>query len=179
MQQKRKHDRRSIRLRGYDYSRPGYYFITICTKNRECIFGEIRNGNLMLNAYGMLAQKEWRNTETIRDNVTIDRFVVMPNHIHGIIEIKYGSVAGAYRDTPLRENGKTAFRSPSGNVGAIIRGFKSTVTKQVNKMRDTPGVPLWQRNYYEHIIRDEISLNQIREYIRLNPFFWERDRLHP
>ncbi len=166
--------RQSIRLKGYDYSQPGFYFITICTKNRAHVFGKINNGVMHLNEYGRVAKKEWIRTEGLRFNVIIDAYIIMPNHMHGIIEIShYGpQPVWAYRDMPVRKS----FQSPSKNLGAIIRGFKSTVTKQINIKKGTPGSPLWHRNYYEHIIRNEDSLHNIREYIKHNPRKWDQDR---
>lgn len=186
MRDNKLHDRQSIRLQGYDYSRPGFYFITICVQNREHVFGDVINGKMVLNEFGQIAWDEWFNTGFIRDNVFLDAFVVMPNHIHGIIEIfdVDNPSIGVYRDTPLLRNRnirnnsiyKTKFESPSNNIGAIIRGYKSVVTKQINQITQTPGTKLWQRNYYDHIIRNEESLLQIREYIKHNSRNWESDR---
>lgn len=137
-----------------------------------------------MNKFGVVASNEWFKTKLIRDNVRLDEFVVMPNHVHGIIEIiDKNPIVGANRDSPLRNrtliNGtiyRTKFESPSNNLGAIIRGYKSAVTKQINLMRKTPGTKLWQRNYYDHIIRNEESLFHIREYIKNNPRNWNKDR---
>lgn len=167
------HHRRSIRLKGYDYSQDGTYFVTICTANRECIFGEIVEGNMILNDIGRIANDELHKTSMIRRNVKMDCTIVMPNHIHAIVVIDNN--VGTYSNTPLQKT-DTPFRSPSHNLGAIIRGYKSTVTKQVNILRKTPGEPVWQRNYYENIIRDESSWNHIREYVKNNPQKWEEDR---
>jgi putative transposase len=157
--------RRSIRLKGYDYSQSGVYFITMCTHNRELLFEEEIVTNIL--------DKEWLNTGRIRQNVILDEFVVMPNHLHGIIVITHG--VGAYGHTPLQNR----FKSPSKTVGAIIRGFKSTTTKQINLFHNTPGIPIWQRNYYDHIIRNEDEMNKIREYIKNNPLKWSLDRENP
>lgn len=180
------HNRQSLRLQGYDYSSPGFYFITICAQNMEHIFGDVIGGKIRLNECGEIANNEWVKTESIRDNVRLDAFVVMPNHIHGIIEILVKNPnIGANRDSPLRyKNGinnsfyKTKFESPSNNLGAIIRGYKSAVTKQINQVRQTHGQKLWQRNYYDHIIRNEESLFHIREYIKHNPMNWNKDRFY-
>lgn len=144
---------------------------------------------MQLNDFGNIARAEWLRTSEIRDNVVLDEFVIMPNHMHAIFMIKpmgAGRV-GAYRNTPPHRNTPPqcdtpqppTFKSPSNTVGAIVRGFKSAVTKQINMMRNLPGVPVWQRNYYEHIIRDEESLHRVREYIMLNPQKWEDDRNNP
>lgn len=165
------HHRRSIRLKGYDYSQNGAYFITVCTHKRELLFEEEEVKKIL--------NKEWLNTGLIRGNVILDEFVVMPNHLHGIVMITedvggHGNV-GAYSDTPLQNR----FRSPSKTIGAIIRGFKSTTTRQINLIHNTPGIPIWQRNYYDHIIRNEDELNKIREYIQNNPLKWSLDKENP
>lgn len=167
-----KYHRQSKRLRGYDYSQVGAYFITICTHNKECAFGNIVNGEMRLNELGQVVEMEWLKTAKIRDNVELDEFVVMPNHIHGIVVITE-SYVGATGRSPL-PNGP----APK-SIGAIIAGFKSAVTKRVNEMRHTPGVPIWQRNYHEHIIRDEDDLHQIQLYIVNNPLRWELDSENP
>jgi REP element-mobilizing transposase RayT len=193
MNYSRQHNRRSIRLRGYDYSSPGEYFITICTNKRECLFGDIENGEMVLNELGIIARDEWTNTENIRDNVKLDRFVIMPNHMHAIFQIT--NIVGAYGDTPLQcggttmhkhvhrpqndEGKSTNFKSPSNTVGAIVRGYKSAVTTKINTLHQRPGQKIWQRNYYEHIIRNVESLNRIRKYILNNPARWEGDMNHP
>ncbi|MAB67186.1 MAG: hypothetical protein CL662_10115 [Bacteroidetes bacterium] len=179
-------NRQSMRLQGYDYSTPGFYFITICTNQKECLFGNVVDGKMHLNEYGLFAHGDWFKTETIRNNVNLDAFVVMPNHVHGIIEIiDKNPIVGANRDSPLRFrilNNDTIYRakfeSPSNNLGAIIRGYKSSVTKQINQIRKTPGAKIWQRGYYDHIIRNEESLFYIREYIKNNPMNWNKDRFY-
>lgn len=185
MNHNKMYNRQSIRLKGYDYSRPGFYFITICTQNSTHIFGDVVDAKMVLNEFGKIAWNEWFNTECIRDNVLLDAFVVMPNHIHGIIEIfdVYNQSVGVFRDTPLRDRTindnaiyHAKFESPSNNLGAIVRGYKSAVTKRINQISQTPGTKIWQRNYYDHIIRNEQSLHQIREYIKYNPKNWKRDR---
>jgi putative transposase len=197
-----KHHRRSIRLRGYDYSSEGAYFVTICTHDRACLFGQVVEGEMVLNEIGKIAEQEWLNTPEKRPNVVLDEFIVMPNHVHGIIIID--NSVGAYRNTPRqddpsprqddpsprqddpspRQDGRTSesqapFRSPSGTLGAIVRGFKSASTKQINIYRNTPGIPVWQRNYYEHIIRNADAHNRIRAYIVNNPRRWPQDEENP
>ncbi len=167
-----KHHRRSIRLRHYDYSSVGAYFITICAYNRECWFGEIVNGKMRLNEYGAIIHEEWIKTGQIRCNITLDEWIIMPNHVHGIIII---NCRGTLQRAPTKEQ----FGKPiSNSIPTIIRLFKSTTTKQINQIRKTPGIPVWQRNFYEHIIRDENSINEIREYIRYNPMRWEEDKYY-
>lgn len=171
-----KHNRESIRLKGYDYSQPGYYFITICLADRHHLFGRIRNKKMLLNKYGDIATKEWLCTENLRDNVRLDEFVIMPNHVHGIIELTGGRGVLQYAPAMIRTINK--FKSPSNNLGAIVRGYKSTVTKQINELNNQPGDKIWQRNYYDHIIRNRHDLNRIRTYIRDNPKNWENDKLN-
>ena len=172
------HHRRSIRLKGYDYSQAGSYFITICTHNRLCLFGEIIDDGrgtkiCALNEYGRIAEKEWIQTAKMRPNIHLDIFVIMPNHMHGIIEIT--DCRGTMHRAPMVEQ----FGKPKSNtIPTIIRGYKSFVTKQINILRNQPGVPVWQRNYYEHIIRDEKSYYQISEYIQTNPLKWQDDKYY-
>ena len=168
-----KHHRRSIRLKGYDYSQPGAYFVTICVYNRACLFGDVAEGEMRLNAFGEIVHQEWLRTADIRPNVELDAFVVMPNHIHGII-ILHDDGRGTLQRAPTKTE---RFGKPTPNsIPTIVRLFKSATTKRVNEMRRTPGVPVWQRNYYEHIIRDDESMNRIREYIAQNPLRWHLDR---
>lgn len=178
-----KHHRRSVRLKGYDYSNPGAYFVTACAWNRECIFGEIIDGKLKLHELGKVVHREWMRTGDIRQNTELDEFIVMPNHFHGILVINNCmnvSRRGVLRRGVLQYAPTNAgLRSPSQTIGAIIRGFKSAVTKSINLLRNTPGIPVWQRNYFEHIIRDEKELFRIRKYIHLNPVQWDIDEENP
>ena len=174
--------RHSIRLNEYDYSQAGAYFVTICAHNRECVFGNVVKGEMRLNKYGRVVEAEWIETASIRNNVELDVFVVMPNHFHGVLVI-----VGGGRDTVGRDTARRAptainerFGKPtSGSLPTIVRSFKSAVTKRINELRGTPETPVWQRNYYEHVIRDEGDLNEIREYIMSNPLKWELDRENP
>ena len=171
------HHRRSIRLQGYDYSQNGAYFVTVCTQNKECLFGEIVGVKMAMNDAGAIAYDEWVKTSEMRENIKLDEFVVMPNHIHGIIIIH--NVVDCSRGTMHRAPTVERFGNPTSNsVPTIIRGFKSAVTKQINVIRNMPGIPVWQRNYFEHIIRDEESLWKIREYIVNNPTNWQQDEMY-
>lgn len=180
-----KHNRRSIRLDGYDYGRPGAYFVTICTYKRVCLFGEVVEGRMWLNEYGRIILGEWRRTERARDNVALDTFVIMPNHVHGIIVITPnpdggGSTRGrgTARRAPTGTNRQ--FGQPrSGSLPTIVGAFKSAATRRINRLRDTPGEPVWQRNYYERIVRGRHDLERIRRYIRQNPARWHLDRNRP
>jgi len=178
------HHRRSIRLKEYDYSQAGAYFITICTHQREHLFGEIVDGEMKLNELGQIAHEEWHKTARIRVEIELDEFVIMPNHIHGIIMIHepvrayHNKPVRAYGHTPLPTPNPAKFESPSRALGAMVRGFKSAVTTQINQKRCTPGNPVWQRNYWEHIIRDEKDLYNAQAYILNNPIQWENDRYY-
>ncbi|MFC1716226.1 transposase [Candidatus Poribacteria bacterium] len=146
--------------------------MTICTHNRKSLFGQISDGGMLLDEFGEIARDEWIRTPQIRGNAILDEYVIMPNHLHGIVVIsqKWGV-------SQCASTGK--FRSPSQSIGAIIRGYKGAVTKQINQMRKSSGLPVWQRNYWEHVIRNEKELNKAREYIRNNPLKWELDRENP
>jgi REP-associated tyrosine transposase len=171
------HHRRSIRLKGYDYSQNGAYFITLCTQDRKPIFGKILDGEMQLSQFGIITRDEWLRTSEIRKNVEMDEFVVMPNHFHGIIVIDNLSGTGTLQRAPTVER----FGKPTSNtIPTIIRGYKAAVTKQINSLNINAGVynmpeRIWQRNYYEHVIRNEASLNKIREYIMSNPLNWQED----
>ncbi len=156
------HHRRSIRLSEYDYSQAGAYFVTICTQNKECLFGNVVNGTMQLNDMGIVARQCWNAIPQHFPNVLLDEFIVMPNHIHGIVILN----VGAKNISPLQHG-------TSMTIGSVIRGFKIGVTKwaRANCACHTP----WQRNYYEHIIRNEHELHKIREYIINNPLNWEQD----
>lgn len=189
-----KHHRRSIRLHGYDYSQEGLYFITICVQNRENIFGDISNGIMNLNAIGKIAADEWLNTLNVRDNIELHEFIIMPNHIHGIIEI-------TKKKATTEEN--TGFRSPKQTIGSVVRGYKIATLKKIkdhlgesgSKSVDSKGgskgelqfaptfaptiaPTIWQRNYYEHIIKDEKAYQNISNYIITNPQRWNEDKFH-
>lgn len=174
------HHRRSIHLREYDYSQPGSYFITICTIDKEPIFGEIIEGEIVLNQNGKAVEECWLAIPDHFGNIELDKFVVMPNHIHGIIVIRPDdndkqNTVGAKHASPLRLY-KIKIHGPKSNsIGAIIASFKSAATKQINILRNIAGQSIWQRNYYEHIIRDEQELNKIRRYVINNPAKWSYD----
>ena len=163
--------RRSIRLPGFDYTRPGAYFLTICTDGRACMFGEVVEGEMRLNEAGRIVEECWEAIPAHFPIVGLDVFVIRPNHIHGIAIIAEG------RGTPWRAPTAEHFQKPvAGSIPTIIRSYKSAVTKQINELRRTPGGVVWQHNYYEHIARDERDLNSIRAYIQSNPTRWKEDR---
>ena len=183
--------RRSIRSRDYDYARAGAYFVTIVTKDRSCLFGQIVDSEMRPNQFGRIVEAAWSALPEHYPGVECDAFVMMPNHIHGVIGLvdddgvggndvgaglkpARGVVAGP---NSVRAGLKPAPTRPG--LPEIIRGFKTFSARRVNELRETRGVPIWQRNYYEHIIRDEESLNRIREYIFNNPAQWAFDPENP
>lgn len=178
--------RRSLRLNGYDYSQAGAYFVTVCAYEKECLFGGIESGVMRLNEYGEIVTSEWMRSAEIRLEIECGEFVVMPNHFHGIVHI-----VAAYGNTPIFQDEQQgihcrnkgilpyAATSPSRNLGAMVRGFKGAASRRINQVRNTPGAPVWQRNYYEHVIRDDEDCIRIAEYIVNNPQRWLEDSLHP
>ena len=159
-----KRHRRSIRLRNYDYSRAGVYFITVCTKGQELLFGEVNDGEVELSEFGRMAAEEWLNSARIRIEIDLDAWIVMPNHFRHRHYCRRG-------DRPVARSGPR----PS-SLGAMMAGFKPATTKRINTMRGTPGASVWQRNYYEHVIRHESALDRIR-YTRMAG--WSEDPENP
>lgn len=183
-----KHHRRSTRLRNYDYATPGAYFITICTHKRECLFGEIVDGLMHLNPIGSSIHTCWLALPCYFQQLTLDNFVIMPNHLHGILWLGSDTGRGEAFGHNISDNSSNLSpnASPlqpcgtqSGSIGAMIQTFKSISTRRLNQLRGTTGKTVWQRNYYDRIIRDETSLQQIRQYIDNNPLSWQQDQLHP
>jgi REP element-mobilizing transposase RayT len=168
-------NRRSIRLKEYDYSQSGAYFVTICTHNKECLFGEIVDGKMILNDAGKIVQTVWYEISEHVDHVELDQFVIMPNHIHGIIVLHDGCRDTACCAPTVERFGKLI----TGSLPTIIRSFKSAITKRINELHETPGQKIWQRNYYERVIRNENELNQVRQYIVDNPAKWDSDEENP
>jgi REP element-mobilizing transposase RayT len=161
--------RNSIRLKNHDYSQNGLYFITICTQNRINLFGEIINDVMQLNDAGKNAHTCWKNIPKHYPDVKLHEFIIMPNHIHGIIEI----TIGAEYFPPKKE------RLLPTSLGNIIKGYKIGVTKWFQKNKNQKrGQTIWQRNYWEHIVRDEKDYNNISEYIINNPLSWNLDSLN-
>jgi REP element-mobilizing transposase RayT len=174
---KRMADRRSIRLQDYDYTQDGAYFVTLLTYRRRLLFGEVAEDDVELSTLGCVAEECWLTIPDHFPGVELDMFVVMPNHVHGIIVINRWETNTSYvratHVSPLQSRGPQ-----SGSLGAIIGSYKSAVTRRINRIRETPGAPVWQRNYYEHIMRNERSLNAIREYILHNPARWAEDEYY-
>ena len=192
--------RRSIRLKGYDYSQAGSYFITICTYYRECLFGTISNNEMQLNNCGKIVETSWLNIPNYFSNVVLDKFIVMPNHLHGILSIKptvgaqFISPSDLINASPDMGINKSAIDNKhegaidnkdegamncAPTVGHIIRAFKARTTSTVNRQKGSYGMPIWQRNYYENIVRDEAALDKIRQYIECNPGKWAFDKDNP
>ncbi len=199
------HKRRSIRLKGYDYAKAGLYFITLNCKDRHQFFGEVINGEMYLNPIGVIAYQEWLNTENVRENCTVHDFIIMPDHIHGIIEIRYKIHTPSNR---LEDVG--TFQSPSMAVGSIVRGIKISTIKKIKEfyqswdlsevgememshycrgeLQFTPTVmthelfekikdlnfKIWQRDYYEKVIRNPRAYRNISRYILQNPMKWSQ-----
>lgn len=169
------HRRRSIRLKEYNYSEEGGYYVTICTHNKECMFGKIANGEMRLNDLGKIVREEWLKTATMRQNVKLEEFVVMPNHLHGVIILRSDS-RGTLQRAPTTER----FGKPTSNsIPTIVRLFKSATTKRINQLRNTPKMPVWQRNYWEHVIRDGNDLTRVNKYIHNNIVQWQYDEENP
>lgn len=167
--------RRSIRLQEYDYRQNGAYFITICTHNRVELFGTIAEQDIRLNDWGKIAEMCWQEIPEHFPRVELDEFVFMPNHLHGIIVL--ADNVGARHVVPLQ--GEEFGKPTSGSVATIVRSFKAAVSKRIRKSSRLADERIWQRNYYEHVIRDEKSLNSIRQYIQANPANWESDVENP
>lgn len=218
------HHRRSNRLPGYDYSQPGAYYVTLCAYNRECMFGEIINGEMILNENGRIVENCWLDLPNHYQNIQLDYYIVMPNHFHGIIMINSvccGIDGGVVDDSgvddgdvivgaglkpapttttrqPVPTTRQPAPKIPSDpaipvsispnsaipahkdhGLSEFVRALKTFSSKQINQIRNTSGMPVWQRNYWDHIIRDKKSLKNIRKYIINNPAKWEEDEKNP
>jgi len=211
-----RHHRRSMRLSGHDYSSAGFYFITTCVHQRQCLFGDIAAGQMQLNELGKIVDHEWQRSQQIRPEFKFHEWVVMPNHFHAIIEIPTAPVRTTRRSSsslaPHRSSSQISNRpqkfsqqptaetinlqNPSNqdfikqtivpvqpsmrpkSISSLMAGFKSTTARQINQIRQAPGTSVWQRRFYDHIIRNEIALQTIRRYIVSNPANWSRDRLY-
>jgi REP element-mobilizing transposase RayT len=184
-----KHHRRSVRLKEYDYSQPWAYFVTICIRDRACLFGEIVDEVMRLNEAGHAAQQCWMD---IPDHfpfpqVVLDEAIIMPNHIHGIIVIHRRGEASAIpphvSEEQPRSDASPLRQRPNGtqprSLSAIVQNFKSVSTRKMNAASGSPGTSVWQRGYYEHVVRNEDELKAIREYILGNPARWNEDENNP
>ena len=214
MNQLRKHDRKPMRLIGYDYSQAGLYFITICTKNREHIFGTIENGKMILNEYGDIIHDHWKNIPNHYNDVELNEYIIMPDHFHGIVRLNPpvgAQFIASNNEQNIALNNQTIFnnyntpdnriipekqninkrkwgglnqsdainRTPTAvTIGTVVRSFKARCTHTMNKTNNNIGVSIWQRNYYEHIIRNNNEYGRIAEYIKKNPSKWELDHFN-
>jgi REP element-mobilizing transposase RayT len=168
----REYRRRSIRLKEYDYSQPGQYFITICVQHRSCLFGQIKEATCILSPAGEMVDAKWRAIAERFPMVELGPYVIMPNHIHGLIHI----------DAPDPDTPTSDMRSDS--IGSIIQWFKTGTTYDYISGVKTEEWPtfdgrLWQRNYWEHVVRHERDYDRIADYIETNPSLWNEDTLHP
>ncbi len=196
-----------MRLPGYDYTQPGAYFVTICVQHRKCLLGTITDGKMQLNEAGQIVIEYLNHIPQHFPSVELDAYVVMPNHIHGIIAwgvslpgnphppeiVGAGSARPSQNATPFENTQNVGAGSPhpsqnnpnrinetaSPSLGKIVAYFKYQSTKRINQRYNTPGTRFWQRNYYDHIIRNDPDLQRLREYIQINPMKWELDQLHP
>jgi putative transposase len=173
--------RASLRLQGYDYTQAGLYFVTICVQDRVCLFGDVVDGEMRLSKAGEVVAEEWARTAEIRPTVVLDAFVIMPNHLHGIVMLVDVDADGRILPPrPVVERTGMSPRGPvAGSLSAIVGQFKAVTTKGVNAERNMPGVPVWQRGFHDQIIRHERALARIRDYVADNPALWDADRLHP
>jgi REP element-mobilizing transposase RayT len=186
----RLHHRRSIRLPGYDYAQPGAYFVTLVAWHRACLFSEIVDGEVHLSPGGQVVWRLWHALPSHAPHLHLGACVIMPNHLHGILWIvedpgkgeafSLWENASPLRGSPRRENASPQQRpngTQPGSLGAAIQSLKSVSTRQINQLRGTPGAPVWQRNYYERIVRDQAALERITAYILNNPRRWMEDQL--
>lgn len=180
------HHRRSIRLPGYNYAQPGAYFVTICVHERACLLGVVNNGIVTLSRYGSIVERDWQNIQRHFPGVGLDVVTIMPNHIHGVLHVTGRGEASSNQNQRAflqsSENAsplQPAHGTTRGSLAAIVQNFKSVSTRKINRIRSTLGIPFWQRDYYEHIIRNEDELARIRTYIVNNPVQWELDRENP
>jgi REP element-mobilizing transposase RayT len=188
------HHRRSIRLKGYDYAQPGAYFATIVTHRRECLFAQILDGEIHLTPFGLIVRRAWLDLPKHYRYKFMDEFCIMPNHIHGIIILAERDGRGGSGPSSNLSGANTLARSEPESaqhqtrpydtvrwhgLTEIVRAFKSFSARRINTMRRTARLPVWQRNYYEHIIRNEKDLHTIRQYIQDNPMKWELDEENP
>jgi putative transposase len=163
-----KPDRKSTRLSGYDYSQPGAYFITLVTYQREFLFGNVVEGQMQLNRYGNLIEAAWMDLPSHYPHINLGMFVVMPNHVHGIVIINEVDL--------LTRRGSKAGISLHG-LPEIVRALKSYSARRINELRRMHGNPVWQRSYYDRIIRNEGELHDMMQYILSNPMNWQADQL--
>ncbi len=185
---KHKLHRQSTRLKDYDYSQAGGYFVTIVIQNRKCLFGEIEDGEIKLSSFGKIINFHWNNIPQHFPYVKLDEFIIMPNHIHGIINIIENNVGAMHSIEKSYKNGNIVQENASPlqpigtkprSLSAVIQNYKSVTCREINRVRKSQGKKLWQRSFYDHVIRNETELNNIREYIIYNTVRWDRDKENP
>jgi putative transposase len=174
----RESKRKSLRLSGYDYSQAGAYFVTICTHGRKSLFGRVVDDEIYLTEPGRVVYRGWQELNFKYPTIQLDYFTVMPNHVHGII-LLVGAGSPRPEIPSLQLGGETPPLQKNPDLSRIIGYFKYQSTKRINAARQTPGVKVWQKGFYDHVIRDDESLNRIREYIATNPSRWDMDRENP
>lgn len=165
-------ERKNLRIEAYDYSEAGAYFITAVTEGRVEALGQIHDGEMWLSRFGELVESCWRDLVNHYAHLDLDEFAVMPNHIHGVLWLRDAGRAGS-KPAPTNNN------QNRHGLSEIVRAFKTFSARRINELRGTPGTPVWQRNYYERIVRNELELNAIREYIQTNPLRWHLDKENP
>jgi REP element-mobilizing transposase RayT len=161
------HHRRSIRLKDYDYSSPGAYFITINTFDHQSLFGAIENGVIKLNAVGELIEWQWQRLPSIHSHIQLDAYIVMPDHLHGILVLK--DTLSAKSNHLLEPENAGPKGTVSGSIGQVIQNFKSITTRRIRQLTDCHDLQVWQRNYYDRIIRNQAEWEKIHQYILTNP----------
>ena len=149
--------RKHLRLPDYDYATPGIYFVTVSTHRRACLFGSVVHGGVLLNDAGHTVESCWLEIPRHFDGIDLDKYVVMPNHVHGLLVLRHGGV----------------------NFGAVVAGFKSAATRRIREAIDMSGPPVWQRGYHEHVVRSQKALARIRQYVVNNPIKWDLDDENP
>ena len=157
-----------MRLEGYDYTLPGAYFITLVTQHRECLFGEVVGGEMRINQFGKIVERAWLDLLFHYPHIIQEAFVIMPNHVHGIIDIK--ASRGGSETLP--------YKTKIYGLSEIVRAFKSFSARRINQMRNKHGIAVWQRSFYDHIICNDRDYHNIWEYIQINPQQWQEDELH-
>jgi len=176
-----KHNRKSMRLEGYDYSYPGAYFVTVCTWDRECLFGRVQNEQMHLNELGRIVEEEWIISGDVYNYIGLDLHVVMPNHFHGVVLIDdHDNIVGTIHESSQQK--PTTLTTPKQRRKMILPKFmgrfKMQSSKRINQLCNKSGTPVWQKSFYDHIIRNEDDWNRVREYIINNPLKWALDRFH-
>jgi REP element-mobilizing transposase RayT len=163
------HRRKSLRIPGFDYTTPGYYFVTICLDQMKPLLGSIRNNIVFLTPLGNIIQQEWEDIPTHYTHTALDEFIIMPNHIHGIIEIFTPVNTCGLINSPGKNIKEASVRH---SLTEIVRGFKTWSARKANRYLGTTGSPFWMRSFYDHVIRTEKTLHNIRHYIKYNPNSW-------